>query len=304
MQYILDNFPFTKIRAAYNNTKPFIKHDRVDYVKGNLVSLKDARRMVKGCDYAIMAAAFTGGAGLVKTSPWRHIKENLYMNTQMLEAFHVEGVRRFIYVGSATLYQDFEGFIKEDQLDLNQDPSLSYLGFGWVVRFMEKMCKFFHEKYDLEIVMLRSSNIFGPYAKFDPLTSNFIPAIIRKAVDGKDPFKVWGSPDVIRDVIFSEDFARAVVMALNEDEIKYDVFNLGSGVKTSVGDVVRWALKHSGHTPSRVKYNSDGPVTMKFRALDCSKINDVLGWVHQYSIEEGVKKTTEWWKENKGWWKK
>ncbi len=59
----------------------------------------------------------------------------------------------------------------------------------------------------MEIVLVRAANVFGPYARFDPSTSNFLPALIRKAVERLDPFPVWGSPDVVRDVIYSADFA-------------------------------------------------------------------------------------------------
>ena len=304
IQCLLDDFPGAAIRAGYNNTEPFIRDPRVNYVQGDLTSLEDCKRMVKGCDYAIMAAAFTGGAGLVKSFPLEHVMQNLAINMRMLEAFRDAGVKRFVYVGSATLYQDFDGFIKEDQLDLNCDPSMVYLGFGWIVRFVEKMCRFWHENFGMEAVIVRSSNIFGPYAKFDPLTSNFIPALIRKAVDRMDPFEVWGSPDVVRDVIYCEDFARAIGMLLDEDTIKFDTFNIGSGVKTTIGDVLGWALKYSGHSPLRVEYDSSKPGTMKFRALDCSKIKEAIGWTPQYSVEEGVKRTTLWYKKNRSWWKK
>jgi GDP-L-fucose synthase len=226
------------------------------------------------------------------------------MNARMLEAFHSEGVERAVFIGSATLYQDFEGFIKEDELDLNQDPHSSYLGIGWVARYLEKLCRFWHEQAGMEFVLVRAANIFGPFAKFDPAVSNFIPAIIRKAVDGMDPFEVWGSPDVIRDVIYSGDFAEAVVTMLDSDAVKFDVFNVGSGVKTTVGEVVEWALKHAGFKPSEIIYNTNKPTTIKFRALDCSKVRDVFGWQPEHTIEEGIRKTAAWWRENKNRWEK
>lgn len=303
--HILNNYPGAKVRASYyKNTRPFIKNERVDYVDGDLTSLEDCKRMASGCDCAVMAAAYTGGAGIIRSFPWRHIKENLLMNTQMIEAFQLENIKRVIYIGSATLYQEFEGSIKEDELDLNKDPNQAYLGFGWVVRFIEKLCKFLYEQNGMEIVVARVANIFGPYAKFDPKTSNFIPAIIRKAIDKMDPFEVWGSPDVIRDVIYSDDFARAIVMMLDNGNVKFDVFNVGSGVKVSVGEVVNLALKYAGHTPKEVKYIQDKPTTMNFRALDCTKIKNTLGWQAQNTVEEGIRKTTEWWFENKGRWNK
>lgn len=304
MQYLLKEFPDTRIRAPWHSTEPFIKHERVEYVRGDLTSPEDCSRMVKGCDSAVMAAAYTAGAQVMNAEPWKYVNANLAMNSRMLEAFHYEGVNRVVFIGSSTLYQEFEGYIREDELDLNQDPHQAYYGIGWVMRYIEKLCRFWHEKAGMEVAIVRAANIFGPYAKFDPETSNFIPAIIRKAVEGMDPFEVWGSPEVTRDVVYSDDFARAVVMALCNDLTKYDIFNIGSGVKTTVGDVVEWALKYSGHKPSELKYASQRPTTIKFRALDCSKARDVLGWEPGNSPEQGVKKTTEWWMNNRSSWKR
>jgi len=305
MKYILNNYPTTKIQAAYyQHTKPFIEHERVEYVYGDLKSQENCRKMVKGCDCAIMAAANTAGSNVLISQPWEHVNDNLIMNAQMLEAFHFENIKRVVYIGSATLYPELEGNIKEDELDLNKDPPPVYFGFGWVVRFTEKLCQFWHNKYGMDVAIARAANIFGSYSKFDPATSNFIPAIIRKAVDKMTPFEVWGSPDVTRDVIYSEDFGRAIVMMMDNDKIKFDTFNIGSGVRTTVGDVVKWALKYAGHKPPKIKYSSDKPTTIKFRALDCSKAKEMLGWQPQFTIEESIKKTTEWWIENRSWWKK
>jgi len=304
LRYILDNYPTAKVRASYHITEPIIKHAQVEYVRGDLRSLDDCRRMAKGCDCAIMAASYAGGAGFTQSFPWKHMKENLVMNEQMLEAFHLENIKRIVFIGSAVLYQEFEGNVKEDELDLNKDPHGAYFGFGWGMRFLEKLCKFLNKQYGSEIVIVRAANIFGPYDKFNPQLSNFIPAIIRKAVDEMNPFEVWGSPDVTRDVIYAEDFARAIVSMVDNNEIKFDVFNLGSGQKTKVGDVVEWALKYAGHKPSEIKYIQDRPTTIKFRALDCTKAKKLLGWRPQYTIEEGVKKTAEWWIKNREWWKK
>jgi GDP-L-fucose synthase len=260
--------------------------------------------MAKGCDCAVMAAAHAGGAGFAKQFPWEHMKENLLMNLQMLEAFRLEKIKRVVFIGSAALYQEFEGSIKEDSLDLNKEPHEAYFGYGWAIRFLEKLCKFTHKQYGTQTVIIRAANIFGPYDKFNPQVSNFIPAIIRKAADRMDPFEVWGSPGVTRDVIYADDFAMAIAMTLDNDKIEFETFNIGSGVKTTVGSVVEWALKYTGHKPSQVKYLADKPTAIKFRALDCARARDLLGWTPRYRIEEGVRKTAEWWMENRNKWNK
>lgn len=305
LNYILEYHPSVKIRACfYKRTQPFIKHKRVKYVLGDLRIAKDCQRLTEGCDCAIMAAAQTGGAQVNRLEPWRQVNDNAIMNMQLLKALSINNIRRLVCVGSAALYQEFDGPLKEGDLDLNRDPNFSYFGIGWVTRFVEKLCLFWHQQSGLEIVIARSTNIFGPYAKFNPRVSNFIPALIRKAVDKLEPFEVWGSPDVIRDVIYVEDFARAIIIMLEAGNIKFDMFNIGSGVRTTVAEIVRWVLEYAGYMPGEIKYMPDKPTTDRFRAVDCSKAKELLGWQAQCSVEEGVRKTTEWWIENRRHWRR
>lgn len=304
LDYLIKNFPGMEMRAAYHNNKPFIHNERVQYVSGDFKSLDDCRQMVRGCDLVIMAASYAGGAQFVRSFPWEHMNENLKINMQLLEAFRLENVQRVIFISSTAVYQEFDGSIKEEEIDFNKDPHAAYFGLAWGMRFIEKLYQFLHMQYGIEIIIARAANIFGPYDKFDPKFSNFIPAIIRKAVDKMDPFEVWGTPDVTRDVIYSEDFTRAILMMADNDEIKFDIFNIGSGAMTTVANVVEWVLKFSGHKPSVIKYIQNKPTTIKFRALNCAKAKALLGWEPRYSIEEGIKITTEWWDKNKEKWKR
>ena len=302
--HLLKRYPKVRIRVVHHRTTPFIEHEQVEYVQGDLRSGETCRQLAAGCDCAVMGAANTGGAAILESEPWGQINDNVIMNAQMLEAFSFENVKRVVYISSASLYHESEKQISEDDLDLNRDPCKAHYAMGWVVRFIEKLCRFWHETCDMEIVIARAANIFGPFDKFDPKTSHFIPAIIRKAVERKDPFEVWGSPDIVRDVIYSDDFATAIVMMLDDDKIKFDTFNIGSAVKTTVGSVAGWALKHARHKPSKIEYRTDKPSTLKFRSLNCTKARELLGWKPSVSIEDGVGKTTEWWIENRNWWRK
>jgi len=304
IQFILSNNPSIKIKGTYHQTLPFILDSRIEYVQADLTKREDCRMAVKGCDYAILAAAGTGGFHASSKMPYKQVTDNIVMDSLLLEAIYFAGVKRIIYFSSATVYQEFDGHIKEDDLDWNKDPHSSYIGVGWAKRSVEKLCQFWHKKYGLEIIIVRASNIFGPFAKFNPAASNFIPAIIKKAVDKMDPFVLWGKPDVTRDVIYSEDFARAIVMLLENEEVIFDTFNVGSGERTTVDDIVSWTLKFVGHTPKKVYYKGNGSPAISFRALDCSKIDQMISWKSRVSIKEGIKKTIEWWIENRNWWNK
>lgn len=275
---------------------------RVTYVAGDLREEKDCLALSKGCGFAVMAAANTGGAQASRDAPWGQVTDNVIMDARMLQAFHDNGVKRVVYVSTASVYSPFEGFVQEDDLDWNKDPHDTYLGVGWAKRYGEKLCEFWHKKSGMSCICLRLANVYGPFARFDPAVSNFIAAITRKAVDGMDPFEVWGSANVTRDVVFADDFGEAVAAALAHDDISFDVFNIGSGVKTTVGEVVSWAIEFSGHTPKEVRFGESAPDTLAVRALDISKAKAKLGWSPTTSVRDGMRQTVEWWKRNRGTW--
>ncbi len=304
IRHILSNYPSMCIKASYHLIKPFIQSKQIQYVQADFTDKKQIRQVVHGCDYAILAAGCTGGAASSQLEPHMQLTNNLVMDALLLEAMYFEGVKRVIYLSSATVYQEFDGYIMEEELDWNQDPHSSYYGIGWAKRSAEKLCQFWHEKYGIEIVVARCANTYGPFAKFDPRTSNFIPALIKKAVDKIDPFEVWGSPDVTRDAIFVDDIARAVLMLLEHNEIKFDIFNLGYGETISVREVLSLALKYADHRPSNVFYSKEKPITIPIRALNCNKIKKTIDWKPAYTTDKGVSETTRWWIENKDWWSK
>jgi nucleoside-diphosphate-sugar epimerase len=303
-KHLLARDPSLRIKGTYHSMPPFLLDERIEYVKTELTSREDCRKAVAGCDSAVLAAAATGGAQSANSEPYRQMSDNLVMDTLLLEAMYLEGIKRIVYLSSATVYQEFNGYLKEDDLDWNQDPHPSYLGVGWAKRAAEKLCQFWHDKYGLEVVILRCANIYGPYAKFDPQSSNFIPALIRKAEAKLDPFEIWGSLDVARDVIFADDVAWAVALSLARRDISFDIFNLGRGQIITVGEVVDLALKYAGHHPKKTICSGDMPTTIGFRALDCNKIKLSLHWEPEYSLAEGIGVTMDWWRKNKESWRK
>ena len=303
VDHILKHHESLKVRAVhYSQDRPFDNRNSIEWVQADLRQQEDCVTACKNCNYAILAAATTGGIIQSQNEPWKQVNDNLVMNAHMLEALHKNGIRRVVLIGSSTCYQPFEGKIAESELNWGVDPYETYHGIGWVTRYLEKLAEFWCKKADMQIICVRASNIFGPYAKFDPAVSNFIPAIIRKAHDRLHPFEVWGSPENTRDVIYSEDFASAVVQLLLNTNINHDVFNVGTGIPIRVGDVVDIALKVNEYEDAEILYNTDKGKAVHSRTLNCEKLFTALGWSPQHSIEEAIKKTALWWSENKTCW--
>ena len=301
---IMSRFPKAQVRGTYCRTTPFFRHDRLGYVQADLTTREGCRKAVQGCNVVIMAAACTGGANAAAVAPSTQVTDNLVMDALMLDAMHREGIHRAVYLSSATVYQEQDGYVKEEDLDWNCDPHPTHFGVGWAKRASEKLCRFWHEKHGMEFIVLRCANIFGPYSKFDPAVSNFIPAIIRKAVGKMDPFEVWGSPDVSRDALFVDDLAVVVSILLESSDLPFGIFNIGMGKTCMVREVVDLSLKFAQHHPSKVVYRSDKPTTIRSRALDCHKIRQYLNWTPHFSIEQGIEKTLRWWEKNEGTWQK
>ncbi|HBE02019.1 MAG TPA: hypothetical protein DC049_06030 [Spirochaetia bacterium] len=304
IKYLLDNYPGVRITATCNRTNPVIINDRIIYIKTDLLDYNQCRHAAAGCDYAVMAAAVTASAQVFSLQPDAIISDNLIMNINMLKAFAAEKIKRVLFVGSATLYQEINTPVAEDELDLNVDPPGPYLGFGWTTRYLEKLCQHWHNKTGMDFLLTRVSNIYGPYAKFDPQNSNFIPAIIRKVNDRAEPLEIWGSPDAARDVIYADDFARAVVLLLSAADIKFDVFNISCGRPCTVKQIVKAIIECADYRPEEIKYSEAMPVTAGYRAYKNSKIKKAVQWSPRVTYHEGIQKTLNWWKENKHIWKK
>ncbi len=282
----------------------FMDDPRVEYIPADLTNPADCGRIAAGCDCAVLAAAETGGAQQARDKPWAQVTPNLVMDALLLHAMNDAGIKRLVYVGTASSYQDFTGAIREDQLDWNKDPPAAYLGVGWAKRSAEKLCRFWHEKGGMSILIARLANVYGPYARFQPDSSHFVAALVRKAVAAEEPFVVWGSPHVGRDILYADDFGRAAVCMLEATDIRFDIFNIGSGQVTTVEQVVDLALRFSCHQPSRIMYDDASPSTIAYRLLDCAKALDVLGWAPEISSEEGVRRTVAWWRANRETWQR
>jgi GDP-L-fucose synthase len=294
--------PTLQVTGAHRSRAGAFVHDaRVTYVAADLTTRDGCAWAASGCHMAILAAAATGGAAQARREPWHQVTGNAVMDSLLLDALNAAGIRRAVYISSATVYQEHDGFIAEDQLDWNTDPHRAYLGVGWTKRYLEKQCAFWHQATGMEIVIARAANVYGPWAQFSPANSNFIAALIRKAVDCQDPFEVWGSLDVTRDVLYTEDFADVIVRMLASD-IVFDVFNVGSGRLARVGDVLDLALKWAGHRPGEIRRLDQGPTTIASRGLDCGKAKRMFGWAPRTGLDEGIGRTVQWWREHKDVW--
>ena len=282
-----------QVRATIHSKEPVIKDDRIEYIQCDLTQREDCARVVQDMDYVILCAANTSGAAVMAQNPIAHITANLLINSQILEAACLAGVSRLLFVSSTTVYPAVTYPVKEEE-GFTGEPHPSYFAVGWMKRYIEKLAEFYYQRYGMKIALIRPTNIYGPYDKFDFETSHVLPALMRRAVEKQNPFEVWGDGSAVRDFMYVSDLVEALLLTL-ENYAECQPLNIGSGQPVTIKESVELILRVTGN-PATVIYDASKPTTIPFRVVDLTKAETVLGFKTKVSLEEGLKKTIDWYR--------
>ena len=283
------------VQSTYFSSKP-PSHLKSHFVRYDFTRFEDCLAATKEQDYVIISAVQASGVAGVRQSPTASILPNLQIHAGLLEACCQNRVEKVVLISSSSVYQEAFYPIREDQIDLNQPPYELYQGIGWVYRYLEQLAKCYYDKRGLQIGVIRTSNIYGPYDRFDDEKSHVIPALIKRALAKEDPFVVWGNGDSIRDFVYVEDLAEGVFKVLERYCIA-DPINISNGTPVNIKELVRVILDISDH---RVipQYDPVKPTAVPYRVLDNTKADTLLGKIDKTPLEKGIQKTVEWYTSN------
>lgn len=283
------------IRATIYRSQPIIVDNKIEYVQCDLINMDSCKRIVKDIDYVFMCAASTSGAAVMSSTPLVHVTPNIIMNSQMLEASYFTRIKKFIFISSSAVYPPSENrYVKEDEM-FNGDPYDTYFGVGWMKRYTETLCRLYSEKLKnpMKTIVIRPSNIYGPYDKFDPSTSHVMAATIRKVAERYNPIEIWGDGNDIRDLIYIDDFIDAVILATEKIDI-FDPINIGYGRGYNIKEILQMTIEIDGFDNAQIVYNLSKPSMISIRLIDIQKAEKLLGFKPKVDIREGIKKTIDW----------
>ncbi len=279
--------------TQHNRPHPF--DNKVEVVTGDLLSMDFCRAAVSGVDFVIHAAGFTGGVGQVTLEPVATFTNNLLMNTQILEASRLEGVKRFGLLSNSSVYAASSEALKEDAAWGDSIRGVAENPTGDVKRIAELQCKVYADSAAMKIGIVRGGNGYGPRDYFDMERSHVLPALIRKAVSRQNPFVLWGTGETVRDFTHARDIARGLLFVLEHHAI-CDPVNISTGRTTSIRDALHIILRESEHTSAQVVFDTSRPLGPKAKRLDTTKMN-ALGFKPAISLEDGLKETIRWFRE-------
>lgn len=286
-----------KVRATLHRKDPVIIDKNVEYVKCDLLSMDDCKKVVNGMDYVFMCAANTSGALVIASTPLVHVTPNIIMNSQILEAAYFAKVKKFIFISSNAAYPPSgDRYVKEDEM-FDADPYDTYFGVGWMKRYTEILCRMYSQKLKnpMKTVVVRPSNIYGTYDDFDFATSHVMAATIRKVIERQNPMKIWGTGNDIRDLIYIDDFIDALILAAEKIEV-FDPVNIGYGKGYSIKEILNICMDIVGFRDAILEFDTTKPSMIPKRLIDTSKAENILGFKAKTDIITGIKKTIDWYK--------
>jgi GDP-L-fucose synthase len=253
------------------------------------------QKIVKGMDYVFHLAGVKGSPVMTSQKPASFFVPIISFNTNMMEAARQAGVERYLYTSSIGVYSPAEVFREDDVW--KSFPSENDKFAGWAKRIGELQAEAYKIEYGWDrVAIVRPTNVYGPYDNFDPNTAMVIPSLIKRAVDGENPFVAWGDGSPIRDFIHARDVARGMMLAL--ENITGQPINLGSGVGVTIKRIVEIIIGNLEIKPE-VIWDTSKPSGDRKRVADISRAT-AIGFQPSISIEEGIKETMDWYRKNRG----
>ncbi|MEN2489791.1 GDP-L-fucose synthase [Flavobacterium sp. B11] len=250
-------------------------------------------------DVIIDAAARVGGILANSDFPYQFIMENMQIQNNLIDSALQSGVEKFIFLGSSCIYPKLAPQpLKEEYLLTNElEPTNEWYAIAKIAGV--KACQAIRKQFGKDYVSLMPTNLYGTHDNFDLNTSHVLPAMIRKFHIAKEnnnsTVTLWGDGSPLREFLFVNDMAEAVVFAL-ENTLPDYLYNVGTGQDLTIKDLARIIQKTVGHQGDIV-WDSTKPNGTPRKLMNVSKMHD-LGWKHNVNLEEGIKATYDWFLEN------
>jgi dTDP-glucose 4,6-dehydratase len=304
IKHVLQNNPryqvinLDKLTYAGNleNLKEVKGKKNYKFVQGDIRDEKLVRRLFKQSDIVVNFAAETHVDRSI-SNPKDFIETSVLGTFNLLQAALDSNVKKFIQISTD------EVFGSTDSNSFGEyDPFLPNSPYSASKASADLMCRAFHSTYGLHTIVIHSCNVYGP----NQYPEKLIPLAITNLIEGKK-VPMYGKGHQIREWIYIEDFCSAVELVLKEGKVG-EVYNIGTAERLQNIEVVKQILKYMKKDLSNIEYVKDREGHDFRYAVNSSKIRSELGWrhnsKHRIKFKEGIKKTIEWYENNREWWSK
>lgn len=247
----------------------------------------------------IDAAARVGGILANSNFPYQFLMENMMIQSNLIDGALKTGIEKFIFLGSSCIYPKIapqpirESYLLTDSLE----PTNEWYAIAKITGV--KSCQAIRNQFDKDYVSLMPTNLYGYFDNFDLETSHVIPAMIRKfheaKINSNSVVKLWGSGTPMREFLFVDDLADAVVHALENKMPEY-LYNVGSGKDITIKKLAETIQKITNHQ-GNIIWDSSKPDGTPRKLLDVSRMKEI-GWQYSTELQDGLQKTYKWYLDN------
>ncbi|MFZ0746287.1 MAG: GDP-L-fucose synthase [Terracidiphilus sp.] len=255
-------------------------------------------------EYVFLAAAKVGGILANDTYPADFIRDNLEIQTNVIDASYRNGVKRLLFLGSSCIYPKLAPQPIKEKYLLTGPLEPTNRAYALAKIAGVEMCWSYNRQFGTRYLAAMPTNLYGPGDNFDLQGSHVLPALMRKVVEaklsGEHQLTVWGTGKPMREFLFSDDLAEACIHLLNLPEPVYDnllnldeppLINIGTGEDLSIrelAELVSRVLEFDGE----LQFDTSRQDGTPRKLLDVSRIN-ALGWKARTSLEDGIRLTYE-----------
>ncbi|AIC96102.1 GDP-L-fucose synthase family protein [Shouchella lehensis] len=250
-------------------------------------------------EYVFLAAAKVGGIVANNDYPAEFIRDNLLIQTNVIDASHQNNITKLLFLGSTCIYPKFapQPMKEEDLLTGVLEPTNEPYAIAKIAGI--KMCESYNRQYGTKYISAMPTNLYGEYDNFDLEKSHVLPALIRKfheaKENGSNEVEIWGTGTPKREFLYSGDLANACVYLMNNYEGN-EFVNIGVGEDISIKDVAL-KIKDVVGFKGALTFNTEKPDGTPRKLVDVSRLSS-LGWRAETTLDEGLKKAYEWYLEN------
>ena len=274
-----------------DNLKDIKDNKNYKFIKGDVCDFELMKELTKDVDFIFHFAAESHVDRSIE-GPAIFTKSNILGTHMLLEAARINKTKKFIHISTDEVYGSTKegSFNENDILKPNSPYSASKAAADMIARA-------YYKTYGLPVIVIRSSNNFGPYQYPEKIMPLFVTNLME---DKKVP--VYGTGKNIRDWIYVIDNCEGIEFIWQNGKIG-EIYNVGGGNEKPNTEITKIILKEMGKDESYIEYVKDRPGHDFRYSLDCTKIHK-LGWKPRFNFEEAIVETIKWYRNNEKWWKR
>lgn len=270
------------------------KLSEAEYLEGDVSNSEVCRQAFRGVDTCFHLAAKIGGIGYFHKYPAEILDDNNLMLHQIFQNA-TETNAKVVYVSSSMVFERAGEFPTSESAVDRYPPPFSAYGFSKLVG--EWYCRAFHEQFGTPFAIARPFNAYGPneFPDDEPGLAHVIPDLMKKILQGQRPIRLLGDGSQTRSFTYVNDVADAIVTVGTAEKAVGDDFNIGTGAETSISDLLSMLWEVCGQEGEpEIETAEPLPVDVQRRVPDVTKLKTVLGWSARVPLEEGLRRTVQW----------